>query len=71
MNWRAWPIRSYPLVDDHSVSISCGVAATQGNDSLSTMLHQADTALYEAKHNGRNCAVGMPPELVENLDKTF
>ncbi|MGD0446569.1 MAG: GGDEF domain-containing protein [Edaphobacter sp.] len=60
-----------PLLDDHSVSISCGVATTQGNDSLSTMFHQADAALYKAKRNGRNCAVGMPPEVLENLDKTL
>ena len=39
-----------------SVTISIGMAEPdQGNDSPATVLKAADTALYRAKNNGRNC----------------
>lgn len=39
-----------------TVTISQGVATTQGISlDLAALLTQADQALYEAKHAGRNC----------------
>jgi diguanylate cyclase (GGDEF)-like protein len=38
------------------VTISLGVATYSANDTLDTLVHKADTALYEAKSKGRNCA---------------
>jgi len=40
-----------------AITISLGVTGNQARDDLSTMIHQADTALYQAKQQGRNCVV--------------
>lgn len=41
--------------DKFSISISMGVLLNTGIEkSLQDVIHKADTALYEAKHNGRN-----------------
>jgi diguanylate cyclase (GGDEF)-like protein len=37
------------------ITVSIGVTASTGADTVSTMLRRADTALYTAKHAGRNC----------------
>jgi len=37
------------------ITVSIGVAAASGADTVSTMLRRADAALYTAKHAGRNC----------------
>ena len=37
------------------VTISIGITAYQPDESLSSFIVRADDALYEAKHNGRNC----------------
>ncbi len=37
-----------------SVTISLGVADTEGNDPYQIVLKRADQALYRAKKNGRN-----------------
>lgn len=37
------------------VTVSIGVCAGDTNLPLHTLIRQADTALYEAKHAGRNC----------------
>ena len=44
------------------VSVSIGVATLAGNVNLDTLMSQADDALYDAKHRGRNrvCAFGQP-----------
>lgn len=55
-------IAASPIFNDHVISISCGVASVEAQDNLRELFHRADTALYEAKRNGRNCAVGASPE---------
>jgi two-component system cell cycle response regulator len=41
-----------------NITISIGIAATQGqNDTAEALLHRADQALYSAKRNGRNRVV--------------
>lgn len=41
-------------------TVSIGVASLDGNSNLDTLVSQSDTALYDAKHRGRNrvCAFG-------------
>jgi diguanylate cyclase (GGDEF)-like protein len=44
------------------ITASIGVATgTPGSDTPSTLLRRADTALYAAKHGGRNCVRTEPP----------
>jgi diguanylate cyclase (GGDEF)-like protein len=50
-----------PLIDlarwlgERSITVSIGVTTSIAADTVSTMLRRADTALYAAKHAGRNC----------------
>ncbi len=50
-----------PLIDlarwlgERSITVSIGVTTSIAEDTVSTMLRRADTALYAAKHAGRNC----------------
>ena len=37
------------------ITVSIGVVASIGADTVTTMLRRADAALYTAKHAGRNC----------------
>jgi diguanylate cyclase (GGDEF)-like protein len=37
------------------ITVSIGVTASSGADTVSTMLRRADAALYTAKHAGRDC----------------
>jgi diguanylate cyclase (GGDEF)-like protein/PAS domain S-box-containing protein len=37
------------------VTVSLGVSASLGGESAAELLRQADTALYQAKYDGRNC----------------
>ena len=39
------------------VAISCGVARLGGARTVDEFIHEADTALYQAKRGGRNCVV--------------
>lgn len=41
--------------DPIQVSVSCGIAEYQRGDSLVSIMVRADKALYNAKHQGRNC----------------
>jgi diguanylate cyclase (GGDEF)-like protein len=45
------------MAGGNSISTSCGVAQFNGtpDEKASDVLRRADTALYEAKHAGRNC----------------
>lgn len=43
------------LPASHVVTVSIGVAVAFGNETLETVLNQADQALYRAKVKGRNC----------------
>jgi diguanylate cyclase len=38
-----------------SVTISIGVSCLQREDTVATVTHRADKALYAAKHSGKNC----------------
>ena len=48
-----WP----ELAVDRKVTISIGIAGKAQQTDLLQLWHQADTALYQAKHQGRNQAV--------------
>ncbi len=48
-----------PLVGEHAVTISCGVASVSTGDNADSLLRRADVALYAAKHRGRNRAEGV------------
>ncbi len=39
---------------DVPVTVSCGVASLEGDDTLDTLVDRADNALYKAKESGRN-----------------
>ncbi|WP_340677008.1 GGDEF domain-containing protein [Paraglaciecola sp.] len=43
------------LLSKHQVTCSIGTTISQTQDSPNTLFSRADTALYKAKHNGRNC----------------
>jgi diguanylate cyclase (GGDEF)-like protein len=54
------------LFRDHALTISIGVCAVGGRDSLDSALARADRALYESKHRGRNCFSLEVPEEVRS-----
>ena len=58
----ALALKAAPAASHPQVTISRGVAATTvSDDDGSTALKQAaDTALYQAKHSGRNCTAAQP-----------
>jgi diguanylate cyclase (GGDEF)-like protein len=44
------------------VTISVGVSALEGNESLEALTERADQAMYAAKVKGRNCVVISEPK---------
>ncbi len=50
---------SKPLLNSHSISLSCGVTESRLNDSVESLFKRADAALYKAKRCGRNRAEGL------------
>ncbi|PHQ65752.1 MAG: diguanylate cyclase [Sulfurimonas sp.] len=41
------------------ITVSCGISQFKDYDSCLALFEQADTALYKAKQNGRNCIVSL------------
>ncbi|MGH8155854.1 MAG: diguanylate cyclase domain-containing protein, partial [Rhodanobacteraceae bacterium] len=52
-------VAAVPLIDGHTLTISCGVATATAGDTCDSLLKRADMALYEAKRSGRNRAEGV------------
>ena len=50
-------IAQSPIEPAGQVTASFGITLVQRNDDLSSLLGRADQALYQAKHQGRNCVV--------------
>lgn len=51
-------IMEHPITTDAGplrITISIGVAEATNKDTLKSLIERADNALYEAKHEGRNC----------------
>ena len=48
------------IADDIRITISFGIAEVGANSRRTTILSDADTRLYQAKHKGRNRIVGLP-----------
>jgi len=53
-----------------SVSLSLGVAASREGDTVETVLHRADQALYKSKRRGRNQVNFEEPEQEQTLPPT-
>lgn len=50
-------ISDEPVVSDSTttkVTVSMGVALAEPSETVESLLHRTDTALYQAKRNGRN-----------------
>ena len=61
-------ISGKPFLDKYPVTVSVGVATYFVGESIPELLNRADSALYEAKENGRNqIACAAPPEENESL----
>ena len=52
---------------ERRITISVGMIMATIDDSPSTMLRRADSALYAAKHAGRNCVRSEPPALAAHV----
>jgi diguanylate cyclase (GGDEF)-like protein len=59
-------VQDADLVSGRQISISIGVSELQKNQSVSSWIHNADTALYRAKQGGRN-RVGLSGPIASHL----
>jgi len=52
-------VRDHPFKTGRRLTVSAGVAALRPGDDVDSLLHRADTALYQAKNGGRDrvCAL--------------
>lgn len=55
-------VRQTALVDQHSITLSCGVAEVGEGDDVASLFKRADEALYRAKDNGRDQVQGVLAE---------
>lgn len=53
-------VAAQPLIGEHTVTISCGVANVRPGDTATSLFQRADVALYAAKKHGRNQAQSEP-----------
>lgn len=49
-------VRTHPFESSRTHTISAGVATLRTDDTIDTLLHRADDALYQAKNSGRDRA---------------
>ncbi len=56
---RTWCEHNVIQVSGHTIRFTCsfGVAVLRPSSSIKAILNELDTALYQAKHKGRNCIV--------------
>lgn len=47
-------VAAQPLVDEHTITVSCGVTSVTAGDTAESLFQRADIALYAAKQRGRN-----------------
>lgn len=52
-------IESYSFNKVQNITVSCGIAQFKDYDSCLMLFEQADSALYKAKQNGRNCIISL------------
>lgn len=48
------------------ISASLGVALAQPEESLDSLMHRADSAMYAAKQQGRDRVVAIPPQVEDD-----
>ncbi|SDG09235.1 PAS domain S-box-containing protein/diguanylate cyclase (GGDEF) domain-containing protein [Limimonas halophila] len=54
-------VEAHAFPRGQAITVSVGVAQMQEGDDLTSLTDRADTALYRAKHAGRDCVVSLAP----------